>query len=99
MVTNIAGQAIEVSVTGGYPYKNKTEPRLIIDGAEHRLSVTKDKTAWFKTDKFDTIAINKMKKGYKLVVKGTSIKGTYSIDTYSLSGFTKAYDRIKKLCR
>ena len=56
-------------------------------------------TAWFKTDQYDKKAINRMKKGHKLVVKGTSQKGTYSVDTYSLSGFTKAYNRINSLCR
>jgi hypothetical protein len=99
MVTNIAGQAVEISVTSGYPYKKNTEPRLIIDGIEHRLSMTKGETAWFKTDEYDATAIEKMKKGYKLRVKGTSQIGTYSIDSYSLIGFTDAYNKMTKLCK
>lgn len=98
MVTNINGKISEVSATGGYPYKKNTEPRVIIDGEEHRLSMTKNETAWFKTDEYDAIAIDKMKKGRKMTVKGTSIKGTYSIDNYSLSGFTSAYRKITSLC-
>ncbi|MDA0782157.1 MAG: invasion associated locus B family protein [Rickettsiales bacterium] len=98
MVTNIGGQAIEISATGGYPYKSGTEPRMIIDGEEHRLSMIRDETAWFKTDEYDATAIEKMKKGYKLVLRGTSKIGTYSIDTYSLSGFTDAYNKITGLC-
>jgi len=98
MITNINGQISEVSATGGYPYKNNTEPRVIIDGEEHRLSMTKNETAWFKTDEYDAIVIGKMKKGHKMTVKGTSKRGTYSIDTYSLSGFTSAYKKISTLC-
>tara|TARA_B100001564_G_C20506615_1_gene608667 strand:+ start:62 stop:592 length:531 start_codon:yes stop_codon:yes gene_type:complete len=99
MVTSVNGKAEQVSVTGGYRYKKRTEPRAIIDGKEYRLSVTSGELAWFKTAKYDRITIHKMKKGMKLKVKGTSIKGTYSIDTYSLRGFTKAYNKIKQLCR
>ena len=71
---------------------------MIIDGEEHRLSMIRDETAWFKTDEYDATAIEKMKKGYKLVLRGTSKIGTYSIDTYSLSGFTDAYNKITGLC-
>ena len=98
MVTNVSGSRDEFSITGGYPYKNGTEPRAIIDNNEYRLSMIEGEFAWFKTAKYDKIAVDKMKKGIKMTVKGTSKKGTYSIDTYSLSGFTAAYNKMRGLC-
>lgn len=98
MVTNVGGRRDEVSVTGGYSYKRRTEPRAIVDGKEYRMSVISGEMAWFRTGAYDRKVISKMKKGMKLKVKGTSAKGTYSIDTYSLRGFTKAYNKIRSLC-
>ena len=39
-----------------------------------------------------------MKKGNRMVVKGTSSRGTLTTDTFSLKGFTKAYGAIGKAC-
>ena len=39
-----------------------------------------------------------MKKGNKLIVKGQSSRGTDTIDTYTLSGFTLAYNQLFKDC-
>ena len=39
-----------------------------------------------------------MIKGSKMVAVGTSSRGTKTKDTYSLSGFTKAYKAINKAC-
>jgi len=39
-----------------------------------------------------------MKRGSKLTVRGTSRKDTYSLDTYSLKGFTKTHKAIVKAC-
>ena len=98
MVTTANGKEDEFSVTGGYKYKERTEPRIKIDRKTYRLSLTKGEMAWPKTDKFDRILVDKMKKGSTMKVTGTSQIGTYSIDTYSLSGFTKAHRRIRGLC-
>jgi hypothetical protein len=32
-------------------------------------------------------------------VRGTSVKGTFSLDTYSLLGFTAAYQAMVDACR
>jgi invasion protein IalB len=99
MVTSIGGDRDEFSITSGYPYKKGTEPRAVIDGKEYRLSMTEGEFAWFKTEQYDRKAVQKMKKGMKMRIKGTSPKGTYSIDTYSLRGFTAAYNKMHSLCR
>ena len=39
-----------------------------------------------------------MRKGVKLVVKASSLKGRQSTDVYSLTGFSQAMDRLLKEC-
>jgi hypothetical protein len=40
-----------------------------------------------------------MRKGGDLTVRGTSGKGTQSIDQYSLKGLAQALDKIGEACR
>ena len=39
-----------------------------------------------------------MKKGIKLIVTGVSTRGTKTVDTYTLTGFTAAYNKLTKDC-
>lgn len=98
MVTHINAATDQFSTTGGYNYKPKTEPTVSIDRTTYKLSLTKDETAWPKTTFYDNLLVQKMKKANKMTVTGTSVKGTYSKDTYSLRGFTKAYQHMKRDC-
>jgi hypothetical protein len=34
-----------------------------------------------------------------MVIKGTSSRGTLTTDTYSLAGFTAAYNAIEQACK
>ena len=99
LVTHINSTTDEVSASSGYRYKNNTKPRIQIDGRKYRLSITQGELAWAKTSKLDKMLVSRMKKGAKMKVTGTSPKGTYSTDTYSLSGFSKAYKKMKSLCK
>ena len=40
-----------------------------------------------------------MKKGNILIAEGTSNRGTETKDTYSLLGFTKAFKKVKDVCK
>ena len=40
-----------------------------------------------------------MKTSLKMRVKGTSSRGTITSDTYSLLGFSKAYQKINEACK
>ena len=42
--------------------------------------------------------IDEMRKGAKLEIKAASMKGNVSTDTYSLSGFSQAMERLQKEC-
>jgi len=98
LVTHRSSNVDEVSISSGYPYKRKSEVTVSVDKNSAIKLFTKDDLAWAYNAKDDSKLVGQMKKGYKLQAKGTSQLGTYSVDTYSLSGFTAAYNRMKRLC-
>ena len=99
---NTSGQ---VSVEAGYTYKEGSEVDVDIDGKTFKLfttyrvgSETKvGSNAWAYVGG-DADLVATMKAGTRMVVKGTSSRGTPTTDTYSLSGFTAAYNAIGKAC-
>ena len=99
MITNIGGGKDEFSVTSGYKYKKDISPKIIIGKNDYDLGVVEGEFAWFKTSEYDGIIVDKMKKGKAMTIKGTSAKGSYSGDTYSLKGFSAAHDEIHSLCK
>jgi len=54
--------------------------------------------AWIADTKVEANMIKKMKKGSRIMITGYNQKGSQTIDHYSLLGFTKAYNTIKKAC-
>lgn len=97
LVTHRGAKVDEVSVSSGYPYDVKKEVAVTIDKQRHQL-FTQGERGWAKDSKTDTVLVSRMKAGNNMTVRGTSKLGTYSTDTYSLSGFTIAYNKMKKLC-
>lgn len=98
LVTHIKSNVDEASASSGYPYKQGSEVNFSVGTKKYKL-FTKGELAWAYDSKSDAAIIHSLKKGMKLTVKGTSKKGTYSNDTYSLKGFSKAYSRMKALCK
>lgn len=98
LLTHISKRVDEVSTSSGYSYKTGSEVETDVDGKKYKL-FTKEELAWAYDTKNDADIVKKMKAGMKMTVRGTSKKGTYSLDTYSLKGITKAYNRMKQLCR
>ena len=87
----------EVSHVAGYPYKNKSTVQALI-GNRKFLLATNNEVAWVPEGGSDTKLVNAMRGGSKMVIKGTSSRGTLTTDTYSLQGFTAAYKQIRKSC-
>jgi hypothetical protein len=87
----------ELSVTAGYPYKPDSEARLDIDGTAFAL-FTKDEGAWARDIKTEAEIVQAMRGGKRMIVRGTSTRGTLTTDTYSLSGFTAAMNAINQAC-
>jgi len=92
----------EVSVSSGYPYKNGSNVEVRVDNNQtHKFFTTNEtpKIAWAKDITEDNAVITEMKKGARMAIKGHSKLGTYSKDSYSLYGFTKAFARMQDLCK
>ena len=88
----------EVSVQPGYSYKEGSEVQVSVDNRKFAL-FTRGEHAWTKSEEDDQALINAMKRGSEMTVRGTSSKDTYSLDTYSLLGFTAAYQAMLDACR
>lgn len=81
----------------GYTYKTGSDATVTIDGKEYIL-FTQDDTAWAPDAAADARLAAAIQKGSKMVVRGTSTRGTLTTDTYSLKGSGDAYASITKEC-
>jgi len=88
----------EVSIVVGYPFKTSSEATAQVGGTTFQL-YTQGDGAWIKNAAEEAHMVDAMRAGDSAVVKGTSSKGTESIDTYSLKGLTEALDRVAQECR
>lgn len=82
----------------GYTYKTASDVSISIDGKRNFTLFTQDDTAWTPDAESDNELAAAVQAGSKMVVKGTSSRGTLTTDTFSLSGSSKAYDAITKAC-
>ena len=83
-----------VQINSGYPYKNEEPVNIRIDKKNYEFYADGD-SAWTNND---NEVIYAMKKGIKLTVFGISSRGTKTIDSYTLNGFTTAYNKLTKDC-
>ena len=100
LVTHRAKEKVrdEVSLFMGYPLRKKTDVRVEIEGRRFELD-TQDENAWTKSTEQDIKLVAAMIKGNEMVVRGTSKRGTRTVDRYSLLGFTAAHRAIDKACK
>jgi hypothetical protein len=88
----------EVGITAGYSYRRDSEAIVIVDKKRFVLFTDKD-TAWAKDSRQDRKLVRAFKKGRTMTVRATSSRGTVTIDTYSLSCFTRAYQAMGRACK
>ena len=81
----------------GYPYKEGSEVTINANGSTYKL-FTQDDTAWAADAAADQSLSRAIRQGSKMVVKGTSKRGTLTTDTFSLKGSGKAYQAISNAC-
>lgn len=81
----------------GYSYKSGSNAKAKVDSKSFDL-FTQDDTAWTPDAAADAALVQSIRKGSKLVVQGTSSRGTLTTDTYSLKGSGDAYSAISKAC-
>lgn len=93
----IPGTGEQVSVQPGYSFKTNSTVQLKIGNQEWQL-FTQGEHAWANTDEEDQAIIRAMQGGSDMSVRGTSQLDTYSLDTYSLLGFTAAFEAMRDAC-
>lgn len=81
----------------GYTYKDDSGVSVTIDGETFDL-FTKGDTAWTPDAETDKKLARAIQKGSKMVVVGTSSRGTKTTDTFSLKGSGAAYEKISAEC-
>lgn len=86
-----------ISFEQGYPLKVGSTVSARIGSNSFKL-FTKGENAWTPDSATDDQMTNAIKQGSRMIVKGTSTRGTLTTDTYSLSGSMAAYDAITKEC-
>ncbi len=88
----------EVSIKAGYDYKKQSLVEFKIDSKKPFPLFTLKDRAWAESKELDSKIVSALKAGNKLVVSGTSSRGTDTEDTYSLFGFTATLKLIDKAC-
>ncbi len=91
------GIKLEPSIKAGYPVKPDKDMTVTIGSDTFKLFAKGDRG--FVNDPTEELKlIESMKKGSSAIVKGTSMKGTGTTDTYSLSGLAQALDKMAATC-
>ena len=93
----VGNQDSVIQVEAGYNYRLNKDIIIKIDSTNYEFYTTKDvsDSAWTNDD---AKVIFAMKKGLELMISGESSRGTITNDTYSLKGFTSAFDQLTKDC-
>ena len=82
----------------GYSFRPNSEANVEVGSAKFPM-YTQNDGAWIKNAAEETRLIEAMRKGSDLVVRGTSARGTDTIDRYSLKGLAQALDRAAQECK
>jgi hypothetical protein len=96
-VTFRPASAGEISFTGGYSFAAGSTVGLEVDGQKYDL-FTDGEWAWPGSKEDDATILAAMKRGNAAVLSARSGKGTKTLDTFSLRGFTAAMEDAAKRC-
>ncbi|MCI0467235.1 MAG: hypothetical protein L0Y57_09575 [Beijerinckiaceae bacterium] len=97
-ISNRPGENVrrEIAVIMGFPLK-EDGARAEVAGSSFAL-IAKGANAWIKNTAEESHFVEALKKGAKLIVKASSMKGNVTTDSYSLAGLSQALERIEKEC-
>ncbi len=88
----------EISTTSGYEYNSLNSILAKSGKTKYKFDVLQDSFAWIAENKVEKKMIKTMKRGSRIMITGYNQSGSQTIDHYSLLGFTKAYNEVKKSC-
>ncbi len=99
LVSRIKGSDYdEVSMSSGFLYDPDKDIEVSISKRKFPMFSNEEK-AWAYDRNDDVEMVKYMKKGTSMNVVGYSKLGFMANDTYSLMGFSEAYDNMIKLCK
>ena len=87
-----------MTFTGGYPFAEDKAIKLKVDDKSFKLSLIQGEWAWAGSSEEDVKMVKAMKAGGTATLTAVSKRGTQTVDTFSLKGFTAASDAAKKNC-
>ena len=87
-----------VNFVAGYTLKANAPFTVKIGKETYTKFFTEDDKSWTINDDEDKKLVKAMFRGERMIVEGTSNRGTKTKDTYSLKGFAKAYKAINAKC-
>ena len=94
-------QQNQVSYHAGYPYKGGVPVVVEVERRKFELFTRPEvdpEAAWAQDEAADRALITAMRAGKSLTVKGVSARGTETVDTIPLAGFSRALNEINKAC-
>jgi len=91
------GVAGQIAFTGGYPFASGSTVNVNIDGTEFEL-FTEGEWAWAASPSEDAKIVTAMKRGAQAILTGRSSRGTTTVDTFSLLGFTASIEDAERRC-
>lgn len=93
-----------VSTAVGYPLKEGSGVTVTVDSNNYTLATNlsnkpaEKEMAWAPDQATDNALAAAIQRGNKMVVRGTSTRGTRTADTYSLKGTGDAYKAMSAAC-
>jgi hypothetical protein len=97
LVTNIENDADEISVSSGFYYSKNYDVEISFGSRKFYLFPYKT-LAWANNKNDDIDIIKYMQKKYEMTITGIEEGDKTAIDTYSLIGFKKAYEKLREIC-
>ena len=88
----------EVSYLAGYPFKGGSKVTVSV-GSNSFTLFTDGENAWTTSAGQDDSLTSAFRRGAKAQIKGLSSRGTTTLDTFSLSGFTAALKAAQANCK
>ncbi|MGF1500178.1 MAG: invasion associated locus B family protein [Paracoccaceae bacterium] len=87
----------EVNFVAGYPFKAGSEVEVTV-GSESFTMFTDGENAWTPSPSEDQKLVSAFRRGVNARVEGVSSRGTTTVDTFSLLGFTAALESATGRC-
>lgn len=92
------GALDQVSLVLGFEPQAKNPVIAKIGGSTFKFTEVQGDRVWVKSRAEDRTLVQAMRKSNQMVVIAATSKGLRVQDTFSLSGFTKAYQAMSKAC-